>query len=67
MWYGPDFLAMFRSAASYVVRILGGTKPGDIPAEQPTKVTLIINARTANALGLVIPQSLAVAADDVIR
>ena len=67
MWYGPDFLAMFRSAARYVVRILGGTKPDDIPAEQPTKFTLIINARTANTLGIVIPQSLVIAADDVIR
>jgi len=67
IWYGPDFLAMFKSAASYVVRILGGTKPGDIPAEQPTKFTLIINARTANALGLVIPKSLAIAADEIVR
>lgn len=67
MWYGPDFLAMFRRAASYVVRILGGTKPGDIPAEQPTKFALIINARTASALGIVIPQSLAMAADEIVR
>ncbi len=67
MWYGPDFLALFRRAASYVVRILGGTKPGDIPVEQPTKFALIINARTASALGIVIPQSLAIAADEVIR
>jgi putative ABC transport system substrate-binding protein len=67
IWYGPDILAMVRREASYVIRILDGTKPGDIPVEQPTKFRLIINARTANALGIVIPQSLAISADDVIR
>lgn len=67
MWYGPEILTIFTRQASYVARILRGAKPGDIPVEQPTKFVLILNGKTASALGIVIPQSLTIAADDVIR
>ena len=66
MWYGPDLLQMFRRAASYVGRILNGTKPADLPVEQPARLTLVINGKTASALKIVIPQSLRVAADEII-
>jgi putative tryptophan/tyrosine transport system substrate-binding protein len=65
--YGPDILVMFRQSASYVDRILRGEKPGDLPFQQPTIYRLVINLRTAKALGLTVPDTLLVAADEVIE
>jgi len=65
--YGPNYSALFRRTAELVDKILRGTKPGDIPVEQPSKFDLVFNLTTAKALGLTIPHNLLVLADEVIE
>jgi putative ABC transport system substrate-binding protein len=65
--YGPDRVDIFRRAASYVDRILPGTKPGDLPVQFPTKFEMVVNLKTAKALGLAVPPSIRLRADEVIE
>ena len=65
--YGVDQVDLFRRAASYVDRILRGEKPGDLPVQFPTKFEMVVNRKTAKALGLAIPPSIMLRADEVIE
>ena len=65
--YGPNYLDLFRKAAEYVDKILRGTKPSDLPVQQPTKFELVINLKTAKALGLTVPRQIQQIADEVIE
>jgi putative ABC transport system substrate-binding protein len=67
MAYGPDFPSMWRQLAVYVDRVLRGAKVGDLPVERPAKFTLVVNLKTARILGLALPQSLILRADEVIQ
>jgi putative ABC transport system substrate-binding protein len=67
MSYGPSYADLFRRAADYVNRILQGTKPADMPVEQPTKFELVLNLTTAKALGMTVPEAFLLRADDIVE
>ena len=67
MSYGPNYTDLFRRAADFVDKILKGTKPADIPFEQPTKFEFVINLRTAKQIGVTIPPEMLMWADQVIK
>jgi putative tryptophan/tyrosine transport system substrate-binding protein len=67
MAYGPSFPDLFRRAATYVDKILKGAKPATLPVEQPTKHELILNLKTAKALGITLPPTLLILADEVMQ
>jgi len=67
MAYGPNYAEGWRRSATYVAKILKGAKPADLPIEQPTKFELVCNLKTAKALGLTIPQTLLLRADEIIQ
>ena len=67
MSYGPNLASNYRHTAAYVDKVLTGTKPADLPVQRPTEFELVINLKTARALGLSVPQSLLLSANEVIQ
>ena len=67
MSYGPDVLSIFKRAATYVVKIIKGANPTDLPVEQPTKFDFVLNLKTAKELGLSVPESVVVLAEKLIE